>query len=188
LKTQQTARKKPAERSGASRRAAETVWRPEADIVRHLVLAAILKDNPIPVAYRLNYVANFYVGPLIKKMERQYRMSRPEWIVLFCLNQQPNLNAQKISQVTGRPKTSISTAVKQLQRKKLIVRHADAKDARHQVLRTTDAGQKAYKSILRAFVAREADMLACLEPGEQKVLMGILDKMIQKGSHWARPY
>lgn len=188
MKTQQVTKKKPVERSGASLDAAHTVWRPEADIVRHLVLAAILKDNPIPVAYRLNYVANFYVGPLIKKMERQYKMSRPEWIVLFCLSQQPNLNAQKISQVTGRPKTSISTAVKQLQRKKLIVRHADAKDARRQVLRTTDAGQKTYKSILRTFVAREADMLACLEPEEKKLLMGILDKMIQKGSNWARPY
>jgi DNA-binding MarR family transcriptional regulator len=165
-----------------------TVWRPEAEIVHHLVLAAILKNNPIPVAYRLNYVANFYVGPLIKKMERQYRMSRPEWIVLFCLNQQPNLNAQRISQVTGRPKTSISTAVKQLQRKKLIVRHADAKDARHQVLRTTDAGQKIYESILEDFIARESDMLACLDSNEKKHLMALLEKIIQNGSRWARAY
>jgi DNA-binding MarR family transcriptional regulator len=180
-------------KKGPSARAAvpnhpSTVWRPEAEIVHHLVLAAILKDNPIPVAYRLNYVANFYVGPLIKKMERDYRISRPEWIVLFCLNQQPNLNAQRISQVTGRPKTSISTAVKQLQRKKLIVRHPDPEDARHQVLRTTDAGQKVYKSILEDFVAREADMLACLDTNEKKLLTALLEKMIQNGSHWARAY
>lgn len=187
MKTQ-ASRKKPAERPAGSQRKPLTVWQPEAGIAHDLVLAAILKDNPIPIAYRLNYVANFYVGPLIKKMERQYRMSRPEWVVLFCLNQQPNLNAQKISQVTGRPKTSISTAVKQLQRKKLIVRHADSVDARRQVLRTTEAGQKIYRSILQSFVAREADMLACLRRDERELLMDLLDKMIKKGSHWARIY
>ena len=123
--------------------------------MRHLVLTAILKNNPIPMAYRLNYVANFYVGPLIKRMEDKHKMTRPEWIVLFCLNQQTGLNAQQISNVTGRPKTSISTAVRQLQKKKLIVRHTDVKDGRRQVLRVTDAGQKIYKAILQVRRARE---------------------------------
>jgi DNA-binding MarR family transcriptional regulator len=165
-----------------------TTWEPENDLVRHLVLAAILKNNPIPIAYRLNYVANFYVGPLIKRMEQKQRMTRPEWIVLFCLNQQSSLNAQQISNVTGRPKTSISTAIKQLQRKKLIVRSTDVKDGRRQVLRATEAGQKIYKAILRSFVAREADMLACLDRNERRVLMGLLDKMIENSASWATPY
>jgi DNA-binding MarR family transcriptional regulator len=165
-----------------------TVWEPENDLVRHLVLAAILKNNPIPTAYRLNYVANFYVGPLIKMMEDEHDMTRPEWIVLFCLNQQTSLNAQQISNVTGRPKTSISTAVRQLQKKKLIVRHTDVKDGRRQVLGATDAGRKIYESILRSFVAREAEMLACLDRSERRTLMGLLDKMIKNSAKWARPY
>ena len=74
--------------------AQQTVWEPENDLLRQLVLTAILKNNPIPIAYRLNYVANFYVGPLVKSMEETHRMTRPEWIVLFCLNQQAGLNAQ----------------------------------------------------------------------------------------------
>lgn len=165
-----------------------TTWQPDNDLLRHLVLAAILKNNPIPAAYRLNYIANFYVGPLIKRMEERHRMTRPEWIVLFCLNQQPGLNAQQISNVTGRAKTSISTAVKQLQRKKLIVRHTDAKDGRRQVLRATEAGQKIYRTILRSFVAREADMLACLDRNERRVLMELLDKMVSNSASWAKPY
>ena len=64
-----------------------TVWQPDIDLSRRLVLAAILKSNPIPFAYRLNYLANFYVGPLIKNIESSFRMTRPEWIVLFCLSQ-----------------------------------------------------------------------------------------------------
>jgi DNA-binding MarR family transcriptional regulator len=166
----------------------QTVWEPENDLLRHLMLTAILRNNPIPIAYRLNYVANFYVGPLVKRMEETHRMTRPEWIVLFCLNQQAGLNAQQISNVTGRHKTSISTAVRQLQTKKLIVRTTDVKDGRRQVLRVTEAGQKIYKSILSKFVARESDMVACLDRAEQSALVAILDKMIGNSASWAKPY
>jgi DNA-binding MarR family transcriptional regulator len=165
-----------------------TTWEPEGDVLRQLVLAAILKNNPIPMAYRLNYVANFYVGPLIKQMEAEHGMTRPEWIVLFCLHQQTGLNAQQISNVTGRAKTSISTAVKHLQKKKLIVRHTDAKDGRRQVLRATEAGTRIYKSILRGFVARETEMLQGLDRDERRALMTLLDKIIANSASWATPY
>lgn len=167
---------------------AYTTWGPENDPVRQLVLAAILKKNPIPTAYRLNYVANFYVGPLIKSMEEKHSMTRAEWIVLFCLHQQTGLSAQQISNVTGRPKTSISTAVRQLQKKNFIVRNTDIKDGRRQVLRATAAGQKVYSAILSEFVPREANMLACLNRGERRTLMVILDKMIANSASWATPY
>jgi DNA-binding MarR family transcriptional regulator len=166
----------------------QTVWEPENDLLRHLVLTAILKDNPIPTAYRLNYVANFFVGPLIKNIEETHKMTRPEWIVLFCLNQQASLNAQQISNVTGRHKTSISTAVRQLQIKKLIDRNTDFKDGRRQVLRVTETGQKIYRAILSKFVARESDMIACLDRAERSALIAILDKMINNSSSWAKPY
>ncbi len=165
-----------------------TIWQPDTDFVRRRVLAAILKDNPIPFAYRINYVANFYVGPLIRSIEKRFDMTRPEWIVLFCLNQQSGLNAQQISSVTGRPKTSISAAVKQLQHRKLISRKTDVQDGRRQVLRLTDAGRQVYVAILESFVAREADMLACLNRGERAALMGLLDKLVENSGAWAKPY
>lgn len=164
-----------------------TRWEPDVDL-RKLMLEAILKDNPIPTAYRVNYVANFYVGPLVKLMEETHKIARAEWIVLFCLHQQPGLNAQQISDVTGRAKTSISTAVKLLDRKKLIVRRTDAKDARRQVLQPTDAGRKLYKDILRTFVAREAEMIACLDKRERETFTNLLDKIIENGGTWASPY
>jgi len=166
----------------------QTVWQPDNDFVRQIVLAAILKKNPIPAAYRVNYVANFFVGPLIKKIEKKYKMTRPEWIVLFCLNQRTELNAQQISNVTGRPKTSISLAVRQLQKKKLIVRRTDVNDGRRQVLRVTDMGLKIYKEIVAYFVTRESNMLACLDRGERQVFVALLDKIINHSESWAKPY
>jgi DNA-binding MarR family transcriptional regulator len=166
----------------------ERSWQPEGDVVHQLLLQAILRDNPIPAAYRINYVANFYVGPLIANMEKRFGLTRPEWIVLFCLTQQPRLNAQQISIVTGRAKTSIAGAVKQLQKKKLITRKTDLADSRRRVLHLTDAGRTLYKSILEGFIKREADMLGALNAGERRLLIRLFDKLIANSKHWARPY
>jgi len=166
----------------------DTVWQPDNDIKHRLILAAILENNPIPTAYLLNYLANFYVGPLIKKIEADFHLTRPEWIVLFCLNQRSGLNAQQISEVTGRPKTSISAAVKQLQRKKLISRRTDTKDGRRQVLHIVDAGLEIYKSIIVDFIAKETAMLACLDHGERGTFIRLLEKIVENSGTWARSY
>jgi DNA-binding MarR family transcriptional regulator len=165
-----------------------TAWQPDTDAERRLTLAAILKNNPLPIAYRLNYLANFYVGPLIKNMEQEFGMTRPEWIVLFCLTRVSGLSAQQISDVTGRPKTSVSAAVKQLQRKKLLSRTVDANDGRRRVLQITGAGRRIYATILEGFVRREADMVACLAKSERSTFLQLLNKMIDDSAKWAKPY
>jgi DNA-binding MarR family transcriptional regulator len=165
-----------------------TIWQPDIDVARRLTLAAILDDNPLPIAYRLNYLANFYVGPLIKKMEHELGMTRPEWIVLFCLTRRSELSAQQISDVTGRPKTSVSAAVKQLQRKKLLSRSIDMKDGRRRVLQITEAGRHIYAKILEGFVRREAEMVARLSKSERTIFLQLLNKLIDNSGGWAKPY
>lgn len=165
-----------------------SIWQPEGASLHDLLLSAILKNNPIPVAYRINYAANFYVGPLIRQIEKKFRMTRPEWIVLFCLTQQPRLNAMQISMVTGRPKASIAAAVKLLQKKKLITRNTDVADGRRQVLQLTQAGQDTYNEIVGSFIARESEMLACLTAAERKTLLELFDKLVRNSRAWAKPY
>lgn len=165
-----------------------TVWQPDGDFGLRETLVAVLKDNPLPIAYRLSYVANFYVGPLVRNMEQVFGLSRPEWIVLFCLHQRPDLNAQQISNVSGRPKTSISAAVRDLQNKKLIVRSTDVRDGRRLVLHLTNAGRKIYRQILASFVSREADMLAGLSREDRRTFLELLNKIIKTSASWAKPY
>lgn len=166
----------------------QAIWQRDTDATRRLTLLAILENNPLPIAYRLNYLANFYVGPLIKNMEQDFGMTRPEWIVLFCLTRIGGLSAQQISDVTGRPKTSISAAVKQLQRRKLLSRTVDANDGRRRVLQITEAGRRIYTTILEGFVRREADMVACLPKSERSMFLQLLNKMIDNSARWAKPY
>ena len=164
-------------------------WQPGGERVLHgLLLEAILKDNPIPLAYRLNYIANFYVGPLVAMLEKSFRLTRSEWIVLFCLTRQPRLNAQQISIVTGRPKTSIAGAVKLLQKKGMITRKTDIADSRRRVLHLSESGQRMYSAIIGSFVAREKAMLQSLDPAERRELARLFGKIIAAADAWAKPY
>ena len=165
-----------------------TSWQPAAEPVHNLILQAILTDNPIPSAYRINYVANFYVGPLVGMLETRFKVTRAEWIVLFCLTRRPRLNAQQISIVTGRAKTSIAAAVKELQRKKLITKVIDASDGRRQVLHLTPGGKEKYQAIVGEFIKREKAMLQSLTATEKQELTRLFDKIIRNSVDWAKPY
>lgn len=151
-------------------------------------LARILDDNPILDAYLLNYIANFYIGPLLKVVETRQNLTRPEWIVVFCLSQHADLNAQQISDVTGRAKSSVSHAIKMLEKKGLLGRTSDVNDARRQVLQLTKAGQDAYADLVGFFVERERDMLACLTDAEKRSFRDLMLKLTRHAETWAKSY
>lgn len=155
---------------------------------RAAVLASILEHNPIIDAYLLNYLANFYVGPLLKVVEARQGLTRPEWIVIFCLSQREGLNAQQIGEVTGRAKSSISHAVKLLQKKALLVRCPDPADGRRQVLMLTDRGRAAYLDLVSFFVEREKGMLSCLTQSERSTLRKLMIKLTDNMESWAKSY
>lgn len=173
----------------------ETLW-PEGTATstfssgspRAAALANILNGNPILDAYLLNYLANFYIGPLLKVVDSRQGLTRPEWIVIFCLTQHEGLNAQQISEVTGRAKSSVSLAVNQLQKKKLLQRLPDPHDGRRQVLKLTPAGHTAYEDLVTFFVERQEAMLSCLTEEERLALRKLMLKLTDHMDGWAESY
>lgn len=155
---------------------------------RAAILAPILENNPILDSYLLNYLANFYVGPLLKIVEERQGLTRPEWIVIFCLNQCEGLNAQQISDATGRAKSSIAHAVNLLRKKKFLVRSQDPTDGRRQVLELTPAGHAAYDDLVTFFAEREQAMLACLSEEERQMLRSLMQKLTDNMDSWAKSY
>lgn len=147
----------------------------------------ILTVNPIRMAYRLNYVANFYTGPLYKEIERRWELTRPEYIVLFCLLQTPRLLAKDIVAICGRPKNSISRAVNALIGRGLI--QADLKaSGRGQPLTLTAAGETIAKDILPLFIHRERQMLEPLDAEERAQFDRLLGKLCLRDDGWDRVY
>lgn len=148
------------------------------------LLPLIMETNPIFDAYLLNYLANSYVGPLLKIVESRHGLTRPEWIVIFCLSQHQDLNAQQISDVTGRAKSSISHAIIMMEKKKLLQRLPDPIDGRRQVLQLTQAGKNAYEDLVTIFVKREQEMLSCLTKAEQQSLRKLMVKLAGNIESW----
>lgn len=155
---------------------------------RATALAPILADNPILDAYLLNYIANFYVGPLLKVVDARHGLTRPEWIVIFCLSQHEGLNAKQISDATGRPKSSVSQAIKLLQKKALLQRAPHPEDGRRQVLKLTASGRAAYQDLVAFFIEREAAMLDCLTSAERRSLRRLMLKLTDNMDSWAKSY
>lgn len=150
------------------------------------LLSLIMETNPIFDTYLLNYLANSYVGPLLKVVESRYGLTRPEWIVIFCLSQHQDLNAQQISDVTGRAKSSISHAIILMEKKKLLQRLPDPIDGRRQVLQLTQSGKNAYENLVPVFVKREQEMLSCLTKTEKQTLRKLMVKMSGNIESWVK--
>jgi DNA-binding MarR family transcriptional regulator len=166
-----------------------TLTRTYAPVKQRAVdLANILDGNPILDAYLLNYVANFYVGPLLKIVDARQGLTRPEWIVIFCLTQCDGLNAQQISDVTGRAKSSISHAIKLLEKKKMLQRTPDPHDARRRALQLTPKASQAYADLVGFFIEREKQMLACLSDSERRTLRKLMFKLTENMHYWATSY
>lgn len=149
--------------------------------------SGVLTDNPIRTAYRLNYVANFYTGPIYKEIERRYGLTRPEYIVMFLLMLRPGLIARDIVALCGRPKNSISRAVATLGRRGYVIAEPNG-GGRGQPLRLSGEGEATAREILPLFEEREEAMLSPLTPDERKVFDGLLGKLALRSDGWDQVY
>lgn len=155
---------------------------------RTAVALGILDRTGIRLAYRLSWLANFYSGPIYRRLEMQLGLTRPEFIVVFCLAHAPGISAADICAATGRPKNSISRAVARLLRDRRIARRADPEDGRATILDLTVAGRSLYDSLLPEFRRREASMLAPLSEAERAELDRLLGKLVHRDDGWAEVF
>ena len=154
-----------------------------ADRFGHLALE-MLNETELSDAWRLNFLANFFVGKAYRILEARFGISRPEFVVLYCLSQRPGLVAQEVCDVTGLPKNSISRAVLSLLNRQLIERAPSPKDGRAKSLIMTGSGRSLIDEIIPVFETRQSRMLAALEPDEQRDFRRLLMKLIDGLPEW----
>ncbi len=147
-------------------------------------LLEIVDGTSIRYAYRIAFLANFYREPLMRRMEREFGLIRPEWTILICLNFQDGVNARDICEITEQPRNTISRAVRTLSEKGLISYKTDPGDARRTVLLLTQEGKQMHERIMPMFEEGERRMLACLTASEQQQLDGLLDKLTRAVPNW----
>lgn len=148
----------------------------------------ILDNRLIRLGYRISYLANFYTGPLYRRLEAEHGLTRPEFITMFCLAHCPGLTAQDISRMTGRPKNSLSRAVNRLLARGLLTRRPSPADPRHALLELAPDGRALFDALMPLFREREAAMLAPLDAADLAQLEALLEKLVHRTDGWAAPY
>jgi len=66
-------------------------------------LLDILDATPFPIGYRIAFLTNFWREPVLRQMERDFGIIRPELTVLMCLSFQRNVHARDICEITEQP-------------------------------------------------------------------------------------
>jgi DNA-binding MarR family transcriptional regulator len=153
----------------------------------HRQRETILADSPIPFAFRISYLANFFTGSVYRQVALRHGVARSEYVLLFCLRQLGALSAQDICVITGRPKNSVSRAVNAMLERGYVDRRPDPQDARRALLALTRQGRELHDAAIPLFKEREALMLAPLTDAERRTLDRLLGKLVLREDDWAGP-
>lgn len=148
----------------------------------------MLNDTPLASAWRINFLANFFTGPIYRDIGAQFGLTRPGFVILYSLSQQPGLVARDICLVTGLPKNSISRAVSELLARGLVRRETDSVDRRAKVLTLTREGNALLDQVVPQFEARQSAMNRALTPDEARMFDELLMKIIYAMPGWVESY
>ncbi len=155
-------------------------------MITNMKLIDILDATPFGIGYRLAFLTNFWREPILRQMEKDFGIIRPELTVLMCLAFRDNVHARDICEVTEQPSNTVSRGVASLERKGYLVRTRDTDDTRRQVLRITTEGRNVHDQIMARFAQAEQRMLNVLSPHEQADLHCLLDKVARDVVTWRR--
>lgn len=147
-------------------------------------LIDILDAVPIPIAYRIAFITNFYREPLLRRMEREHGIIRPEWTVLICLVFRDGICARDICAITEQPSNTVSRAVASLESKGLVRSCPDSADGRRRNLSVTRAGRALHDRVMAPFVQAEEEMTRSLTSAEKAQLVRLLDKIARDTPRW----
>ena len=147
----------------------------------------MLDDTDLRHAWRINFVANFFTGPAYRHLSEHFGITRPEFVILYCLKHMPGLVAQDICRVTGQPKNSISRAVSDLLNKGYVQRETDPEDKRAKPLNLTKSGWTVLGQVAPIVKARQDAMRAALTEDELAQFDQLIRKVVFAMPNWGTP-
>ena len=130
------------------------------------------------LSYRLHTVANLLSRGAELRYRREFGVSLWEWRTLALLGavQEP-LSLNHLAHAAGIHKSQMSRVVSGLTRRKLVLRAADADDARGVRLTLSRSGRRLYEGLIGAAKERDAAFRRCLTQEEKNTLESVLAKL-----------
>lgn len=114
--------------------------------------------------YRLNRLAADISQQLKKVYRTKHGLTVPEWRVLATVAQFSEITAKDVGAHAALHKTKVSRAVAALETKRWLRRQRDESDGRQEILSLTNAGLKAYSTMVPQMTAFESELLRRLGP------------------------
>lgn len=138
----------------------------------------MLLNNDITIGYRISFLANRLMNKIYGRIRVEEGLNRSEGASLFCLGHRQPLTAIEISEMTGRPRNSISAAVSKLTKGNYIERRLTDANQRIELLHLSERGLKSSDNIRNIFIHYEREMLEYLPNEDDRKrlneLLGIL--------------
>jgi DNA-binding MarR family transcriptional regulator len=112
-----------------------------------------------------------------KQYLAQHDIGLPEWRVITMLVRYGSVTTRELRQASGMDKGQMSRALRELEKRKLLERDADATHELRQVLRISAAGNALYRRIMPDARKSQAALLGHLTLAERKALDSALRKL-----------
>ncbi len=141
-------------------------------------LTKIFDDNEVRDTYRTSFLANSILLPVYNSIKGDYNLTRGEYLLIFCLAHFPELTAQDVANMTGRPRNSISRGVHRMLSEGYLSRSPDETDGRQVLLTITDKGRKLHKELVERFIERDKAAFSALTPAEHNTFDRLLQKLV----------
>jgi len=132
-------------------------------------------DNYIP-AY-LTFLANKWARSASHLYLKRFGIGIEAWRILVLLAIEGSITANRVCQVIGMDKASVSRNFKRLAELGLLQVEDDPDDARQRLAQLTRAGLALHDDMLPLVLKREQRLLSCLDGSEREVLCGLLRRL-----------
>ena len=142
--------------------------------------------SPSPTPPEALFRALLRVWGLLRQVQEPYfagfGISPSQWGILRVLeraerNGEAELPLKEISQRMLVQPPSVTGVVDRLERQGLVTRASSSRDLRVRHLRLTEKGRKLMAKVLEGHPEKIASLIAPLQPGEQKVMLQLLQRL-----------
>lgn len=145
----------------------------------------MLEGSELSETWALCFVANHFIGPMYRAIEAEADITRPEFVVLLCVNQFDGLVAQDVADMSGLPRNTVSRGVNRLISNGYLCRAPAGGGIRDKVLRLTADGLTLYGRLRKHPERRRVAMLREITEPERRTLNRLLLKLAHSTERWA---